>query len=100
AGHSGRPADDEQRPGGVLRIALAAVRDKLQDLLGDETVPRARVLEPDVRNLDLANIKAPGSDHEPNLPAVHRDREFCLHGDSVDLSSRRVDAGGDVDGDD
>jgi hypothetical protein len=100
AGHPGRAPDDENRSCRVLRIALVAARDELQDLVGDETVPRVRVLEPDVRNLDLAHMEAPGSDHEPDLPAVHRHRDVCVDRHAVDLSCRRVDAGGDVDGDD
>src|SRR4051794_23295577 len=46
AGHPGGSADDEHRPRRVLRVALMAARDKLEDLVGDKTVPRVGVLEP------------------------------------------------------
>ena len=65
----------------------------------DEAVPRLRVLEPDVRDLDLAGVEAPGRDDEPDLPAVHRHRHVRVDGRALDLAGRRVDAGGDVDGD-
>ena len=56
--------------------------------------------EPDVGDDDLAGVEAPGRDVEPDLARVEGDRERRVDGRAGDLAGRRVDAGGEVDGDD
>ena len=52
---------------------------------------RIRLLEPDVRDFDLAGVEATRSDDEPDLRRVHGHGELRAHGGAGDLSRRRVD---------
>ena len=61
-----------------------------QDLFGHEPMLRLRLLEPDVRDLDVARMEATRSDDEPDLAAVHRHGELGANGGAGE--PRRVDA--------
>ena len=96
----GRAADDEHRAGGELGVAGAADRDLLQEHRGRAPHRGLDRQEPDVGDDDLAGVEAPGRDVEPDLARVERDGERRVDGGAGDLARRRVDAGGQVDGDD
>ena len=69
AGHPRRAADDEDGACRVLRVASLPARDEPEDLLRDEPVLRVALVEPDVRDLDLACVEASRRDDEPDLAA-------------------------------
>ncbi len=100
AGHPRLPADNEHRARRVLRVPRPAQGNELEQLRRGAAVLRRMRPQPDVGHDHRARVEAAGADGEPDLPPVERDGEVGIDDRARDLPRGRVDAGGDVHGDD
>jgi hypothetical protein len=63
-------------------------------------MPGVAALEPDVGDDEVARMEPAGRDCGPDLAPMERDRDVGVDGGARDLAGRRINARGQVDGDD